>query len=140
MKLIKFITLITFIVLGFALCTLRFALPIHAQVQPLPTSSVPEAKGVVEIQALETLFSNILAVATALAGLAVFIMLIAGGLSWLTSGGDPKKVESARNTITYAIAGLVLLILAWLILRFIKEFTGVDVTIFQLPSGPTPTP
>ncbi|OGV89593.1 hypothetical protein A2Z41_02595 [Microgenomates group bacterium RBG_19FT_COMBO_39_10] len=69
---------------------------------------------------------NLLNLAIRLAGIATFIMIILGGFKWLTAGGDPKAVESARNTITYAILGLVLIIIAWFILKFIADFTGVE--------------
>jgi|GEM_PF-869369 len=127
-------------------CYLSNISPVFAQPQTLPTSSIPlptnaqRGEGVVEIKALEIIFSNILSVVTTLAGIAVLIVLISGGFNWMTSGGDPKKAESARNTITYAIVGIILMIIAWLILRFIHEFTGVNVTIFNIPSDPTPTP
>ena len=41
-----------------------------------------------------------------------------------------KAAESARKTLTYAILGLVLIIAAWFILKFLSEFTGVDLTEF----------
>lgn len=81
---------------------------------------------------LEVIFRLILNIVVRLAGVAVFIFLIIGGFQYLTAGGDPKKSESAKNTITYAILGLGLLILAWFILRFIEIFTGIDVTIFKI--------
>jgi hypothetical protein len=59
-------------------------------------------------------------------------MLIVGGFKYLTAGGEAPAVESARKTITYAIAGLVLVALSFLILRFIYAFTGVDVTQFKV--------
>lgn len=88
------------------------------------------------IQCLECILKSFLNIATALAGLAVFIMFLAGGFQYLTSGGDPKATESAKNTLTYAVLGLVLIIVAWFILRFIEEFTGVTVTQFEIPSPP----
>ncbi|HUS60256.1 MAG TPA: pilin [Nevskiaceae bacterium] len=89
-----------------------------------------------EIKDFEEIVRNILNIAIRLAGVALFIMLIVGGFKYLTAGGDPKKAEAAQKTLTYAIGGLVLVILAWFILLFIKEFTGVDVTKFQI----IPTP
>lgn len=95
---------------------------------------VPSDSGApVQIQGLECLFQAILNNIVAFAGVAVLVMFIIGGFKYLTSGGDPKATESARNTITYAIAGLALLLGAWFILLFIKEFTGIDVTIFEIP-------
>ncbi len=88
------------------------------------------------IQNLELIIKNFFNIAIRLAGIAVFIMLIAGGFKYMTAGGDPKAAESARNTITYAILGLALIIGAYVILRLISEFTGVDITIFRFPSAP----
>lgn len=118
-----------------ASCFLLFAFyhPTFAQPQALPTSAVAEAQGVVEIQALETVFGNILAIATSLAGFAAFVVLIAGGFKWMTSGGDPKKMEAAKGSVTYAFVGLACLILIWFILLFLEQFTGVKLTIFKLP-------
>jgi hypothetical protein len=92
-----------------------------------------EDKDVATLQSLECIVKTILNLAVRFAGIAVFVMLIIGGFKYLTSGDDPKAKESARNTITYAIFGLVLLLAGWLILRFIEEFTGVNVTIFEIP-------
>ena len=88
---------------------------------------------VAKIQGFECIVQIILNLAVRLAGIAVFVMLLVGGFKYLTSGGDSKATESARNTITYAIFGLALLLGGWLILLFIKEFTGVDVTQFVIP-------
>lgn len=87
---------------------------------------------VATLQCLECIVQSILNIAIRLAGIAVFIFIIIGGFKYLTSGGDPKATESAKNTLTYAILGLALLILAWFILKFISIFTGVDVTQFQI--------
>ncbi|OGM10802.1 hypothetical protein A2Z22_02860 [Candidatus Woesebacteria bacterium RBG_16_34_12] len=102
-----------------------------AQLQtPVPTVDV--INGVSTIHGLEVIVNNIIVLALGFAGLALFIMLILGGFKYITSAGDPKKTESAKNTITYAILGLVLMALAYLILVFISQFTGVNVTIFQI--------
>lgn len=86
------------------------------------------------IKDLEEVVKNILNIAIRLAGVLLFIMLIVGGFKYLTAGGDPEKAQAAQKTLTCAIAGLVLVILAWFILLFIKQFTGVDVTQFNIPT------
>ena len=84
------------------------------------------------IKDLEVVFRNVLNIVVRFAGVAAFIMIIIGGFQYLTAGGDPKKAESAKNTLTYAILGLALIIISWFILKFIQEFTGVEVTIFKI--------
>lgn len=75
---------------------------------------------------LNTVFGNVVFVALTLAGFALLIMLVMGGIKYLTSGDDPKAAESAKQTLTYAILGVVLVASAFLILRFISQFTGVE--------------
>ncbi len=87
---------------------------------------------VAQLRDLEGVFGNVVSVVLGLAGIVLFIMIILGGFSYITSGGDPKKVESARNTLTYAIGGMIFIALAYLILKFIEVFTGVPVTEFKI--------
>ena len=83
---------------------------------------------------LEIIVANIIRSVVALGGIAVFVMLVAGGLMYLTSGGNPESVQKAKNTLTYAVIGIALFVLAWFALLFIQTFTGVQTTIFTVPS------
>ncbi len=85
------------------------------------------------LQDFEKIFQKILEISVELAVLAFFIMLIVGGVRYITSGGDQKATESAQHTLTNAFLGLVVFASLFLLLNFIKEFTGVDVTIFNVP-------
>lgn len=85
------------------------------------------------IQCLEPLFQNVVIAIVSLVGVALFVMLVVGGFKFLLSGGDQKQLEQAKNTVTYAIIGLVVIVVAFLILQTIKVFTGVDVTKFEIP-------
>jgi hypothetical protein len=81
---------------------------------------------------LETVFGNVVKDALAFAGVVLFILLIVGGFKYITSGGDPKAAEGAQKTITYAIGGLLLILVSYLIIYLIYWITGVDVTIFKV--------
>ena len=83
---------------------------------------------------LEIIVANIIGSVVALGGIAVFVMLVAGGLMYLTSGGNPESVQKAKRTLTYAVIGIALFVLAWFALLFIQTFTGVQVTRFSVPS------
>jgi hypothetical protein len=61
-------------------------------------------------------------------------MLLVGGFKWLTSGGDAKKTEQARGTLTAAIFGLILIVSGYIILNIIQYFTGLNVTVFKIPT------
>lgn len=81
---------------------------------------------------LGTVFGNVVKSILGFAGIALFILLLVGGFKYITSGGDPKALEGAQKTITYAIAGLIVIILSFLILVLISTITGVDVTKFNV--------
>lgn len=62
-------------------------------------------------------------------GIVSVIMLIYGGLRYVISGGDSKKVTDAKNTILYAIIGLIISVLAFAIVNFvINAITGENNT------------
>jgi len=57
-------------------------------------------------------------------GVAAVIMIIIGGLKYITSSGDSNNITSAKNTILYAIIGLVIVALAQFIVKFTLNATG----------------
>ena len=63
-------------------------------------------------------------------GVISVVMLIYGGFRYIISGGDNKKVTDAKNTILYAIIGLIISLLAYAIINFvIAAITGQSVNI-----------
>ena len=52
-------------------------------------------------------------------GIVAVIMLIIGGVKYVVSGGDSKKVTDAKNTVLYAIIGLVIAVFAYAIVNFV---------------------
>lgn len=84
------------------------------------------------ISDLTIVFQRVVSVALGLAGITLFVMLIVGGFKYITSGGDPKAVDTAKKTLTYAIAGLIIILVSYLILVLIRTITGVDVTKFTI--------
>lgn len=65
--------------------------------------------------------STIINVLLYVIGLISVIMIIIGGIRYATSNGDANQVTSAKNTILYAIVGLVVAIFAWAIVNFVVE-------------------
>lgn len=65
--------------------------------------------------------------------LIAMFFLIWGGIKWITSGGDKGKVDSARQTITAAIVGLIIAFLAFFILQVALGFFGLSLNALQLP-------
>ena len=91
--------------------------------------------GVVQLRYFECLFGRIVGVVIGLAGIAFFVMMLVGGFKFMTAGGDPKAHEAARGTLTMAIAGLVLIAMAYIIILIIGNVTGVPLTEFKIFQG-----
>jgi len=51
------------------------------------------------------------------AGIVLFFYLIYGGYQYLISSGDPKSIQSAQQTITYAIVGFIVMISSYFAVR-----------------------
>lgn len=72
------------------------------------------------------LFQNVINAALILAGLVALIFIIYSGIKLILSGGDAKKVASARSTLTFAIIGLLLIFFSFAIVFFLSTVTGVN--------------
>ncbi|HEX9595114.1 MAG TPA: hypothetical protein VF996_03240 [Candidatus Saccharimonadales bacterium] len=57
-------------------------------------------------------------------GVASVIMVIVGGLRFITSGGDPQTAKAARNTVLYAIIGMIVAISGVLLVSFVLSRIG----------------
>lgn len=81
---------------------------------------------ILTIQCLIPLFANIIYWLIIFSGTVALFIVMFGGFKYLTSGGDPKSVEGARKTLTWAIIGLVVILSSFLILNAIAQLTGVN--------------
>lgn len=62
---------------------------------------------------------NLMDVLIWIVGVAAVIMIIVGGVKYITSGGDANKLTSAKNTILYSVVGLVVALFAYAIVTWI---------------------
>ena len=71
------------------------------------------------VQKLNNLIRKVINLLSLVVGIVAVIMIIIGGLRYITSGGSDTGVTSAKNTILYAIIGLIIVALAQLLVRFV---------------------
>ncbi len=64
-------------------------------------------------------FERVVNVLLFLVGAISVIMLIVGGIRYIVSAGDQNQVTNAKNTILYAIIGIIVAVLAWGIVNFL---------------------
>ena len=55
----------------------------------------------------------------AVLGLVCVVVMIIGGVSYMTSSGDAAKVKKAKDTILYGLIGLIICVLAFAIVNFV---------------------
>lgn len=68
---------------------------------------------------LKSLAAKIISVFSVLVGIVAVVMVIFGGFKYITSGGDSNSVSGAKNTLIYAIIGLIIVALAQFIVHFV---------------------
>lgn len=81
--------------------------------------SAPSASGEVVQLTGEQILANALNLVYFIAGVIAVVMIIFGGISYVTSAGDSGKVTKAKNTLVYSIAGLVIVLVAFAITSFV---------------------
>jgi hypothetical protein len=76
---------------------------------------------------IPNIISGAISLVMLVVALVFFFMLLWGGLKWVMSEGDEKKVSSARAQITNALVGLAIVFAAWAIMKLINVVFGVNV-------------
>ena len=98
----------------------------------LPTDATPVASGACAsdtsggVSRVNQIITDILNIFSVVVGLVAVVMIIVAGFRYITSGGKDESVKGAKNTILYAVIGLVIVALAQVIVKFVlnKATTG----------------
>lgn len=70
---------------------------------------------------LTDLIKNVVNILLFIVGVAAVVMIIIGGLRYVTSNGEQAQVTAAKNTILYSVIGLVVAALAYAIVNFVVD-------------------
>jgi hypothetical protein len=85
-------------------------------------------------QALGALITQLVGALFIAGFLLAFVYLLLGGMTWITAGGDKTKLEKARDEITNAIIGIVVVAAAYAITTLIANFFGLDIRHLPIPT------
>lgn len=105
--------------------------------QEAPTINIIRPSEQIRITDVGQLISALVGTLLIIAALLAFFYLILGGIQWITAGGDKTGMEAARNKITHAIVGLIIVGAAWAIMLLVQNFLGVNIIGNSL-TFPTP--
>jgi len=81
------------------------------------------------------LLSNALGLLFFFAGLLAFVFIVIGGIQWITAGGDAKAASAARDRITAAVVGLLVVVAAFAITLILGQVFGIDIFNFRFPGA-----
>lgn len=79
---------------------------------------------IASLRCIPYVFQNLVKAAIMFSGAVAVILIIYSGVRFITSGGDPKNVAGARQIMTYAIIGLVIVLSSFGIMALIAYETG----------------
>jgi hypothetical protein len=77
---------------------------------------------------IEVVIRNIINIFSILVGVVAVFMVMYAGFKYVTSGGDSGKVKSAKDTLIYAIVGIVIVAFSQLIVQFVLKAATEPVT------------
>lgn len=99
----------------------QLTIPFNGGTQTIDTSSQSDLKSLGDIvsRALTFLFP--------LSGIILFGIIIISGFQLLTSAGDPKKMEQAKQRLTWGVIGFVVIFVAFWIMRALEFLLGIKV-------------
>lgn len=87
-----------------------------------------DSAGNTAAERIDQIVSQVINILSLAVGVVAVVMIIVGGLRYITSGGDSGNVTGAKNTILYAVVGLIVVALAQVIVRFVVDRTVVTGT------------
>lgn len=87
-------------------------------------SCIDPTTKIATLRCIPIVFKNVISAALLFVGIVAIAFIIYAGIGFTMSGGDPKKVDGARRTMTFAILGLTIVLLSFGIIIFIGYITG----------------
>ncbi|MFA4833736.1 MAG: pilin [Patescibacteria group bacterium] len=65
--------------------------------------------------------ASVINVALGFLGIIAVVIILLGGFKWMTAGGNEEKVEESKKLITAGIIGLIIVLAAWGIAKFVID-------------------
>lgn len=123
-----------FVILIFTFYILNlFPAPVYADPVPCGPNDPNFGPCPAGLSDIENMAASVISVVVYLGFMVMLVLIVWTGIKYLTSGGEPKAIQAAHQTLTWALLGVVFLAIAWLILQLIAGFTGINtLTIFNI--------
>ncbi|HVE80552.1 MAG TPA: hypothetical protein VNA68_00180 [Candidatus Dormibacteraeota bacterium] len=93
--------------------------PLDGEGKSVPTATAGNMVRCDTGKELTTFINNINNALLFIAGAVAVVIIIIGGIGYVTSTGDPARITKAKNTILYAVMGLIVALLAYAVVGFV---------------------
>ena len=93
---------------------------------PLLPSKLNPTSGLAGVSGFSAVIAVILKTFFVVGFVLFIVYFLIGGLQWITSTGDAKALEKARNSIVHALLGVVVMLSLFAILKLIEAVFGVN--------------
>ncbi len=98
---------------------LAMALPVLADTNTSSGSQVVNIPNPIACNDATCLISQVVRYILGIIAILATLMFVWGGVMMLTSGGNAERVKRAKETLSWAVIGIVVILLSWAIIRFV---------------------
>lgn len=106
--------------IGLAICISAYTIFSAIRIALIGNSSLGDCSVTSECVSPETMITNLIQWVAGMGGVVAVVFVVVGGWGYITSAGDPGKLQKAKTTILYALIGLAIVALAEIITAFIS--------------------
>ncbi|MBP9690948.1 hypothetical protein KBD81_02605 [Candidatus Woesebacteria bacterium] len=89
----------------------------------------PKVNPTARFDSINTLLGIIVPTVTVIAAVMFGAMLMFAGIKIATAGGEPEKIQSAQQTATYAVMGILIIVLSYLVVRLLGYIFQIEISI-----------
>ncbi len=86
----------------------------------------PNSHGLVHNYSLLGVLEGVIMWVLGIVGSLAVLMIVASGVMYITANGDSGRIDKAKDTLVYAITGLVVALLGYVIVLFIGNALGAN--------------
>lgn len=133
-KKITLLSLVAFVFTGSILATTAYAAPVDDACEGIsqfdPATVCDGTDDAAAKEGVSNIIKRVINIMSIVVGAVSVLMIIIGGVRYVVSAGDSNGVQGAKNTILYALVGLVVVLFSQIIARF----------VLSAATAPPPTP
>lgn len=118
-KILKLVIPFFLLLISFNVCSAQLLDPNLSGSMEDNENAFRQASGFERGVGLENIVSTVIETFLGLLGIIFVVLMVLGGYTWMTAGGDESKIESAKKRITRAIIGLIIVVGAYSITYFV---------------------